>query len=236
MRRVYYFQYLLQSLYRNLSLGSTIIVTDAHASLYETIDDFLDDMAAKRTSLNSVKMSTDFFSNVIFVYNNLSKVPYSNVVLAGMIVGTNPNEYPSTTKSFSSIFHIDYTDNIFDIAYFQTHPNNTTTIENLLTLLPSNAPEKVFTTYRICLYIDKELDYSSFAGTRYTAYKKYQIENLIDRYLASITNYLITDYNILSVTAYLDPDRTGCVKIKAKYEIYPINSAERGIIQVAEFM
>ena len=117
------------------------------------------------------------------------------------------------------------------MAYFASHADETTTIENLLNLYPQKAPIKIFTIYRILEYISKNLDFTNYVGTYYAAYKKREIQRIVEEYLKSILNKIITDYEILEVVAYQDPSTVGCVRIKLKYSVTPIGCTERGTVR-----
>lgn len=87
--------YLKQVIKQTAGKNHTIfLVTDKHASLYQNMDLFLDEMHQNETKFRG---SSDFSlvkENLIFVANNLQEVPWGNVWLARMILNTEANEYP----------------------------------------------------------------------------------------------------------------------------------------------
>ncbi len=226
-RKTYYAQYLAQQ--KGPGIDSLYLINDAHASLYEDIDAFLEDMDNKRVSFKNNLLSNTPYDDIIFVANNIESLEWSNVELAKMIRNTTPAVYPRSSDNPRAVFDIDFTDSVGDMAYFKYHMDGNLTVENLLTLYPYEEPLKVFTIYRICLYIGRELDFSEHTGVKYTPYRKKMAQQIVDEYLASIKGKLITDYEIISVYAALDRYHPGTVKIVIKYKISPIGFDERFI-------
>lgn len=226
-RKTYYIQYLVQQ--KKIGVNTIYLVTDVHASLYEDIDAFLDDMSDKREKFKNNLLSNHPYEDIIFVANNIEGVNWSNVELARMIRNTTPAQYPSDTFGTPAIFDIDFTDKIGDMAYFKHHMDGSTTIENLLTLYPYGDPLKIFTIYRICLYIGRELDFTDYLGVAYTPYRKKRVREIVEEYLESLVGKLITAYEIVSVYSVLDEANPGTVKIILKYNISPIGFDERFI-------
>lgn len=226
-RKTYYAQYLAQQKAQNIH--SLYLINDAHASLYEDIDAFLEDMKQKRNSFKNNLLSNSPYDDIIFVANNIESLEWSNVELAKMIRNTTPSIYPRSSDNPTAVFDIDFTDSVGDMAYFKYHMDGTLTVENLLTLYPYEEPLKVFTIYRICLYIGRELDFSEHIGVKYTPYRKKMAQQIVEEYLTSIKGKLITDYEIASVYAVLDEYHPGTVKIILKYKISPIGFDERFI-------
>ena len=226
-RKTYYAQYLAQQ--KTNEVNTTYIITDAHASLYENIDAFLDDMGKKRTLFKKNLLTNDPYDDIIFVANNIANTAWSNIELARMIRNTTPMQYPFSPATPNAVFDIDFTDNIDDMAYFKSHADGSTTIENLLTMYPYGDPMKIFTVYRICLYIGRELDFTDYIGVYYTPYKKKLIQEIVENYLSSIKGKLITDYEVTEVYAVVDEGHPGTVKVIVRYKISPIGFDERFI-------
>lgn len=214
--------------------NSIFIITDKHASLYQDIDQYLTAMNEVEGNFKTVVNNSFVRENTIFVANNLKNIEYSNVILAKMIVNSAVNEYPAgdyIINAYQTVFDMDYIDSVSSMAYFRKHANNAITIENLLNLAPDKIPTKIFTIYRICLYIAKELDFTDFLGSHYTAYKKQQIENIVTNYLSSVSGVLITNYKINQVYAEENEHHPGTVNVILKYSIKPIGCAERFVTQ-----
>lgn len=226
-RKTYYAQYLAQQ--KKAGVNTLYLITDAHASLYEDIDAFLGDMYSKREKFKNNLLSGSIYGDIVFVANNLEGINWGNVELARMIRNTSPAQYPSDVSELSSVYDIDFTDKIEDMAYFKTHMDGRTTIENLLTLYPHGDPLKIFTIYRICLYIGRELDFADYLGVYYTPYRKKRVQEIVETYLSSLIGKLITNYEIVSVYAVLDEQHPGTVKIVLRYKISPIGFDERFI-------
>lgn len=224
-RKTYYIQYMLQKCCRTKTV---FIATTPHASLYEDIDSFLDDISSKNDMFHANLRSNEHRENLIVVANNLKKIKSANVVLAGMIAKTLIPEYPKeyNKNNLEAIFSIDKTDKIGDIAYFKTHMDNSTTIENLLNMYPSNSPIKIFTIYRICLYIMKELDYSNYIGSVYTSYKKLSIRKIVEKFLSSLLEIMLIDFKITQCYAEKDSEHPGAIIIVVNYEIQPVGYVE----------
>lgn len=231
-KRTYYLQDMIEL--SGEENNSVFIVTDKSASLYQTIDLFLKDMIEVQNSFKNIVNNNFCRENVMFVANNLSGTEYANVILARMITNSRINEYPKSDikiDSYGTVYDMDYTDSIGSMIYFRSHADGSITAENLLNFAPDNIPTKIFTIYRICLYIAKELDFSDYIGSYYTAYKKQQIENIVTNYLSSITGSLITEFKINQVYAEENPYHPGTVNVILKYSIKPIVCAERFITQ-----
>ena len=79
------------------------------------------------------------------------------------------------------------------------------------------------------MYIEKELDFSDYIGSKYVAYKKEQIKRKVEQCLTSQIDILITDFAINEVYAKEDEYHPGTIIIVVKYEIAPVGCAERFI-------
>lgn len=118
------------------------------------------------------------------------------------------------------------------MCYFQDHADRTCSIENLLNFGDEGSPLKIFTIYRICLYISKELDFKDYIGSHYVPYKKQQIENIVTTYLESLVGSYLIAYEIYEVYAELNPYHAGTVDIILRYGIQPIGCSERFITRM----
>lgn len=225
--QTYYVQYLLQQTHKDNS--SIILATDKHADLYEDVDAFLEDMTDRLQGFKANASTSDVRENIIFVANNLEDVEYANVILARMILNSEVNEYPYENRRRMAVFDIDHTDKVMDMAYFRNHADDSVTVENLLNLSSGESPIKIFTNYRICVYIGRELSFDDFIGSLYTMYRKQQIALKVDTYLDQMVGVLITAYKIDDVYAEEDPFHPGTVRIILKYSIRPVGCTERFI-------
>lgn len=226
-QRTYYLSYFIKRC--NLRDDSIVLITDNHASLYEDIDAFLDDMDSKLQAFKANSNTGDVRQNIVFVANNVVNVAYANAVMARMLLNSEVNEYPFEDTERRAIFDIDHTDKINDMAYFRNHADGSFTVENLLNLYQGESPIKIFTAYRICCYISRVLNFDNFVGSAYTMYKKQQIASMVDIELNRMVGKYILEYRIDEVTAQEDFLHPGTVNIVVKYSIRPINCMERFI-------
>ena len=225
--KTYYLQYLLNQSHRDNS--SIILATDQHAELYENVDAYLDEMASRLQDFKANTVSNDQKENIVFAANNILGVSYANVILARMILNSEVNEYPYETKTRKAVFDIDRTDKVLDMAYFRNHADGTMTVENLLNLSSGQSPIKIFTFYRICVFIGREMSFEDYVGSTYSVYRKQQIAQEIDKYLGRLEGLLITQYKIDEVYAEEDILHPGSVRIVVKYSIRPVGCSERFI-------
>ena len=199
------------------------VVTDMHASLYEDMDTFIEDMNyAEETFLWNCYIETNR-CNLIFCANNLVKTEYANLYLAAALCTTDASEYP-TADFGPAIFNIDQWDMTKSWAYFKNSSIHETTVENLLNMSDAPTPKKIVTVNRILNVIERELDFSEFLGQSYTAYKNLLIREKLNRYLGGLKDYLLYDYKIDSVQAFRG--MPGTVTVLCRYTVYPKNTTE----------
>lgn len=210
--------------------NSTFIVTDKHASLYEDIDAFLDDMRkVQSTFLNRCSERADL-ENFIFVANNLERYKMASVPLAAALCTGDLNEYPVSYDFGKAIFRIDPWDAPGDMVYFRSDPARETTIENLVNMSQELAPEKVVFIDRILKFLRREMDFSQFRGRNYSSYQKLLFNQALVKYLDSIKGYVIVNYTIDSLDAYRDAP--GAVVLVARISVQPVNCLERCSLNV----
>ena len=220
-RYVTYFQYFLDEI--STFNDSTIVVTDKHASLYEDLDAFIDEMISLATSFNSGVAKDTQGQNFIFVANNLVNYSMANVVLASALCVCDLDIYP-TLNFGPAVFNIDTFDVPGDLVFFKNNVIAESTIENLLNF-GKVGPEKIVTIDRIIKYIKREIDFSEFKGKNFTGYQKLRIEQKLTKFLQSLKGYILDDFYIESVTAY--KDEPGTVTVLNRFDIWPINSIEK---------
>lgn len=209
--------------YISKSNNTTFVVTDKHASLYEDIDTYLDDMREIKNTFLSRCSGRAQLNNIIFVMNNLKGNKYANIDLAASLVISDLNEYPS--YGFNDVvFHIDPWDNLEDIAYFRDNVTRETTIENLINLSQGTTPEKVVFIDRIIKALKREMDFSEFKGRFYSEYQKLLLNQKLETYLSSLLGYTLRDYNIDSIEAF--KNGPAAIQLVARLSLYPINCLE----------
>lgn len=227
-RKTYYIEYMLREMkdYNE----SMIIATDKHASLYEDQDAFLDEYN-KISELFELNLTSEIHrENIVFVANNLQNSTMANVDLAAALCTTDMSIYPQIDFG-KSLFLIDQYDLTYNFAYFKNHTDTATTVENLLNYYPSG-PSKIVTVQRILKLIKRELELSNFQGQFYTEYKRLQIAKAIETYLRRLVDYVIYQYDIISVTDYKDINHPGTVIVVSNIEVWPKNCLEKCSIQL----
>ncbi len=224
-KKYYYYEYFVKTMakYNN----SVFLATDKHASLYEDIDHFVDDMTGKLNNLKHKLTNVLGISgrNICFVANNLEDYEYSSVVLASAICASDIDEYPSSDLFKKAVFNIDFLDvEEKELIYFKNNILTETTVENLLNF-SNRGPVKILTIDRIVRYIIRELDLSEFKGRLANSYQRLKAEKKIAEFLESKIDYIINDYTIDSVTLF--KDRPGSGGVRTSFGIVPINSTEQ---------
>lgn len=225
-KKTYYLQYMLEQFYEHNE--SVIIATDKHASLYQTIDDFLDSMENINRSFKSAKIMNCKYENIIFVANNLMQTNNGNAYLAAMIEATGIDAYPvyANVATATVVFDIDRTDVTTEMAYFKKHRDNSITIENLLNLDIDTSPIKIVFIFRILKYIFRDMNFSDFLGEFYTEYQRKQIERRAKAYMSSYMGYILIAYEINEIYAIESTLHPGAVDVYLKYTVQPINCTE----------
>lgn len=223
----YFFSYYLG--YMGLNHRSVILVTDKHASLYEDIDSYLDEMNSIQTQFVNHCSSRANLQNIIFVANNLEDYEKANVPLAAALCASDIADYPTSDSFGKAIFDIDSWDNPGDMAYFKSHTVRETTIENLLNFDQDYEPEKIVYVNRILKCLAREMDFTEFKGTLYSAYQKDLFEQKLTKYMDSVIGTLIKDYQIESINVYKDDP--GTVIMLARIVVLPLNCLETCTIE-----
>lgn len=219
--RTNFYAYLMNR--TNIRSRTVYVVTDKHASAYEDIDSFIEDMNyAEKTFLWNCYLETNR-TNLLFCANNLERTEYANLYLAAALCTTDASEYP-TVDFGPAIFNIDEWDMTCSWAYFKNHELEPTTVENLLNMADERTPNKIVTVNRILNIIARELDFSEFLGQNYTPYKDILIRGKLERYLGKLMGYLLYSYKIDSIQAY--KNATSTVTVICRYTICPINTTE----------
>lgn len=216
-----FYAYLLN--HSRVKSKTVYVVTDKHASLYEDLDSFIEDMDyAEKLFLWNCFPQTNR-RNIIFCANNLEKTEHANLYLAAALCTTDASEYP-TADFGPAIFHIDEWDMKRSWAYFRSYELRPTAVENLLNMADSHTPNKIVTVNRILNIIERELDFSEFLGQSYTPYKDILIRKKLARYLEGLNGYLLYNSKIESIQAYKGVP--GTVTVLCRYMVCPKNTTE----------
>jgi hypothetical protein len=202
-----------------------LIFTDKHASLYEGIEQYLDEM----NSINSLfkqssKDKIQYGDNFCFVLNCLKKYNFANVALASILMQSDLKYYPQM-----DIGDVVYDINNFDIygqeiIYFAYDTLAKTSIENFLNFRTQPAPEKFVPIHLIIQKIKRELDFSEFSGTLFTSYMQIKIENKVNKIMSNFVEVLIESYKILKINYTTTNDHRIIVYIYLS--VKPYNSIE----------
>lgn len=206
---------------------STIIMTDAHASLYEDIDSFIDSTEEKiRAFKNTCKTSLKYGRNLCFIANNLKDYQHANVIIAATLLSTPYNAYPS--KNFGdTIFDIDYHDvKQKEFCFFKYNTLRSTTIENFNNFSYIDDQDKFIPINRCIKYVQRNLDISEFCGRMYNDYLKIAITNKLNNLLEKMRGTILHDYKVESCEFYKNKT-TNTVTVVNTIVITPINSLEK---------
>lgn len=209
----------------NGATNSLIIMTDNHASLYEDIDQFLNDMKNK---INKFKTSSykslRFGNNLSMVGNNLVDSRYANLILASVLSITPIGEYP-TYDFGQSIFDLDDAEiNNIEMIYFRNNHLRPTTVENLKNFRIEYDAAKLIEIDRVIKFINRELDFSSFTGKFFTDYTKLNIYKRLSKFLQDNVGKTIRGYKINSIDFISEVKGSGV--LHNNFDIIPKNSIE----------
>ena len=199
----YYSEYFIKQFSEVQSL-TTVLMTERHASLYEDFDHYILTMKdVENTFLESFNSTNsqfldDFGNNLVFVYNNIKDVPYSNVILGGLFVNRDYAKYLFSLNNLEVVFDIDYNDVINSRAmYFKyNYFTGTVTVENTMNF------RKTFDIYANALIDDvikraiKSIDLEKYKGRLYNQYIEVQIKTEVNKGLNSMKGKLFKEYTI----------------------------------------
>lgn len=205
--------------------NSLFIMTDKHASLYEDMDHFLDEMKAHVRAIRSTITMGVKAKNFAFVANNLRGYSMSNVVLASILTASDYGDYPAMKRE-QVIFDIDSFDIGDDeIIYFKQSELVGTTVENLVNF-EKNAPilKSIFVD-RIINYILRTLDLSDVAGRNYSVYQKIRAEKMLELYFDELKGWLLRDYQIESIEFI--KESVGAGVLECTITVWPKSTTEK---------
>jgi hypothetical protein len=202
-----------------------LIFTDKHASLYENIEQYLNDMLSiNSTFKNATKDKLQYGENFCFVLNCLKKYNFANVALAGILMQSDLKYYPQMNVG-DVVFDItNYDLYCHEIAYFAYDILSYTTIENFMNYRKESDPEKFVPVHLIIQKIKRALDFSEFAGTLFTSYMQIKIENKVNNVMSSFVGNLIESYAVKNINYVKTKDQIIIVYIYLS--IKPYNSIE----------
>lgn len=201
---------------------SVILMTDKHASLFEGQDAFVERMN-KVSHVFDYECTSDLRrDDIVFIGNNLEADPYANLHAGISLCTTDMSVYPKM-PALKPVFMIDSYDHPYNWAYFKTHADGTTTIENLLNY-NAGGPDKIVTIERIVKLIKRELDLSEFEGLLYNEYQRIRMLTKISTYLSSLVGYVIDKYDVESIEPIENENHT--ITVLTRFSVWPINSTE----------
>jgi len=204
---------------------SIIVMTDNHASLYEDIDSYLNDMFDKIKFFKTEAQSIlDNGRQLWLVGNNLKDVPYANVLLTAIMAITDLPAYPDYAIP-EAIFNIDEIDvDNKELIYFKNNVYANNSIENFVNFHNEYNAYKIAPIDMVIRQINEDIDLSYFSGKLFTNQVKLKIQSLVQEYLNSIKGKMIRDYSILSIDTYLESSYSYTIVVY--FKILPMNSLE----------
>ena len=202
---------------------STVIMTGLHASLFNTLTEYL---AYEKEQINA---TNGYFynlqrNNLIYVSNGLKRYNNAAVVLTGMLLN-DIADYPLPDTLGEAYWDIDYCDINTDLVWFRNNHLRQTTVENLKNF-SSDLFLKSVMVDRIIKWLRRNWpDMNDYIGTAFSDYKLVKIAEQAETYLKSLVDWIIYDYKIISVTTeqYLDSS----IGIHIRYEIWPKFTTEK---------
>jgi hypothetical protein len=205
--------------------NSSIMMTDKHASLYEDMDQYLDDMKAIIYKFKNVAQKALMNGrNMCLVGNNLQDYEYANVVLASVLCTSSYDKYPEFDFG-PAVFDIDDFDlDNSELIYFKNNYLTYTSVENLKNFRIDHDAVKIVPIDIVIKYIERELDFSDIKGKAFTEYVRLKLNKKLDQFLRGIINIAIRDYSIQSIDFVKTSPSAGT--IVNYFSILPINSTE----------
>lgn len=224
-----YYHHFLEKLSTNSS--STFVATDNHASLYEDIDSYLEEMLSVTQGFKNRMTANMDGKNLCFVANNLRNYKFANVVLASTLCITDLGQYPTFHNLGPTVFDFDPPDvGLHEMAYFKSNYLSGVTVENLLNFNRKIEPEKIVMIDRIAKYVRRNLDLSRFKGKMMGAYQKLRIEKALTEFFDPLIGRILRAYQINSIQFIKDVPGAGVVI--CDIDIWPVNSMEKFTVVV----
>ena len=164
-KKLYYGEFFLEQM--NNYNDTIFAFTDKPASLYETVDDYIDSMQVIIDAFKATITSNVSPQNLCFIGNNLTAHNLANVAAIAALCAASLPEYPLYNFG-PAVFNIDNSDlGLYEMSYFRNNFLTNTTIENFINFSATVSPEKIMETARIINYIKRELDFSEYEGKPY---------------------------------------------------------------------
>ncbi len=220
----YYTNYFLNVL-KEVNSIATLIMTDKHASLYEDIDFFLNDMRIKYKSYINNKDTLNILSksgsNLVLVYNMLNNISHANIIVAAMLASNTGYTYPSNVDYYPT-YDLDKNDIInSNFVYFKyNYLTNNTSTENLLNLRTINDIYKNILINELIKKVIKIVDLNEYRGKLYTNYTQLQIANKIKLLLNPYKNVLFLDYKINNINFVKTAPGVGYIYVELSISPY----------------
>lgn len=224
-KEFYFAEYYLNEFSRYTN--SLLIFTDEHASLYEDIDHYLNDM---HTKVYEFKEQSNYIlqnsgRNLAFCLNNIQHNIFGNVILAARLSVVDIGHYPANIQR-EAVFDLNKSDiYINEIIYFKNNYHVGTSIENLKNFRTIDDANKIIPIDRVIKYIERNLDASFVIGKLYNQFIKMNLHDYIDMFFRGLLNSVIRNYQINNIDFIANEDMTGY--IVTDIDIYPINSLEK---------
>ena len=207
---------------------STVIMTGIHASSFNTLTEYLN------YEKEQIDTTDGYFynlqqNNLIYVSNGLKQYNDAAVVLTGMLLN-DIAKYPLSETLGEAYWDMDYCDVNIDLVWFRNNYLLQTTVENLKNFAGDLFIKSVMVD-RILKWLKRNWpDMNDYIGTAFSDYKLVQIVEQTETYLKSLINWIIYDYNILSVTTEQYADSS--IGIHIRYEIWPKFTTEKYVDEV----
>ena len=202
---------------------STVIMTGQHASLFNTLTEYLDHEKKEIDTVTGYLYNLQG-NNLIYVANNLRNQEHANVILAGVLL-SDIGSYPLPEDLEEAYWDIDYNDVNIDLVWFRNNYLRPVTVENLKNFSRDLFLKSVMVD-RIIKYIKIHWpDQNEYIGTAFSDYKLVKIAEQAEEYLKSLVDWIIYDYRIISISTeqYLDSS----IGIHIRYELWPKFTIEK---------
>lgn len=224
-KEVYYAEHYLNNF--SSFTNSLIIFTDNHASEYENIDHFINNMNYIISEFKSRCNYTLELNgrNLAFCANNLENIKFANVVLGAYITSADIGTYPETSN-ITAIFDMykeDFLSNP-EIVYFRNSLHTETSIENLNNFRITKDAVKILCIDRVIKHIERTLDTSFVVGKLYGQYIEMILHDYLDTFFRALLNTKINNYTIKQIKFVKETSTNGYME--TVIEIMPINSFE----------
>ena len=208
MKQCYYVNFFLEILSTKTNNITTVLMTGKHASLCDTIDEFIYYMEQSTNKYYSdcihnkdtSKLVNKYADNVVFVANILTDVQYANVILGALLIANIPNQYLKPIE-YIPVFDIDKTDTLKgNYVYFKyNYITDSTDVENTLNMRYEDDIYKNVLINHLIKYIRKQINLDHYIGKLYNAYTILQIQSTIQDVMNRMSDEFFQDYKIINI-------------------------------------